>query len=155
MKWFVLLLVAGLGQALMLQWLNQYENNDTQVLLVIGGAVVLLALVKSLPEVMQSILTGVSYGTGQAMIGASQQTINSTRMAGAAGARIATGTAGAGRAVVNAAQLASAQGRTGVGVVSGAVSNLAKRAHPKSVTPFPKDAMPAPVTAPDTASATI
>ena len=126
MKWFVLLLVAGLGQALMLQWLNQYENNDTQVLLVIGGAVVLLALVKSLPEVMQSILTGVSYGTGQAMIGASQQTINSTRMAGAAGARIATGTAGAGRAVVNAAQLASAQGRTGVGVVSGAVSNLAK-----------------------------
>ena len=125
MKWFVILLVVGLGEALMNQWLNQYENNDTQVLLIIGAAIVLLALVKNLPDMMQSILTGVSIGTGQNAVAATQQTINSTRMASAAASRIATGTAGVGRAAVAATQLSRAQGNTGIGIVSGAVSNLA------------------------------
>ena len=125
MKWFVLLLIVGLGEALMNQWLNQYENNDTQILLVIGASIVLLALVRNLPDMMQSILTGVSIGTGQHAMAAAQQTINSTRMAGAAGARIATAAAGLGSASVAATQLSRAQGNTGVGIVSGAVKNLA------------------------------
>ena len=125
MKWFVILLIVGLGEALMNQWLNQYENNDTQVLLVIGAAIVLLALVKNLPDMMQSILTGVSIGTGQNAVAAAQQTINSTSMAGAAASRIATGTAGIGRAAVSATQLSRAQGNKGLGIVSGAVGNLA------------------------------
>lgn len=125
MKWFVLLLIVGLGEALMLQWLNQYENNDTQVLLIIGASVVLLALVRNLPDLMQSILTGVSFSTGQQAAAAAQQTLNSTRMAGAAGARIATAAAGMGSAGIAATQLSRAQGNTGVGIVSGAVKNLA------------------------------
>lgn len=128
MKWFVLLLVVGLGEALMVQWLNAYENNDTQVLLVIGGAVVLLALVKSLPDMIQSVLTGVSVGTGQSMVAATQQTVNTTAMSSAAVSRIGSGLAGVGRATVGATQLAQAQGRSGLGIISGAAGNLARSA---------------------------
>ena len=55
------------------------------MLLIIGASVVLLALVGNLPDLMQSILTGVSFSTGQQAAAAAQQTLNSTRMAGAAG----------------------------------------------------------------------
>jgi len=125
MKWFVLLLIVGIGEIMMNRWLNQYENNDTQVLLIVGAAVVLLALVKNLPDMMQSILTGVSIGMGQNAVAAAQQTVNSTRMAGAAAARIASGAVGAGRAATAATQLSRAQGNKGVGIVSGAMKNLA------------------------------
>ncbi len=84
MKWFILLLVVGLGEVLMRQWLNQYENNDTQVLLVVGAAVVLLALVWNLPSTIQSLLTGVSIGMGESLVTAARQTVNKTTMAGSA-----------------------------------------------------------------------
>lgn len=129
MKWFVLLLIVGLGQALLNQWLQQYQTNDTQVLLIVGSAVVLLALVHNLPNTIQSLLTGVSIQTGQAGVAAAQQTVTTASMASAAISRVTRGMTGVGRATWTAGQLARAQGRTGVaGVVSGAALNMAKSA---------------------------
>jgi type IV secretion system protein TrbL len=128
MKWFILLLVVGLGEVLMRQWLNQYENNDTQVLLVVGAAVVLLALVWNLPSTIQSLLTGVSIGMGESLVTAARQTVNKTTMAGSALSKTAVGATGLGRSMFAAAQLANAQGRTGVGMISGTVANMASAA---------------------------
>ena len=128
MKWFIMLLIVGLGEALMLQWLNQYENNDTQVLLVIGASVVMLALVWNLPNTTQALLTGVSIGMGESLLTAARQTMNKTAMAGSAMTKTAVAAAGAGRSIAAAAQLAGAQGRTGMGKISGTLGNLASAA---------------------------
>ena len=139
MKWFVLLLVAGLGQALMLQWLNQYENNDTQVLARHRWRCRLARLVKSLPEVMQVHLDRRFYGTGQAMIGARNKR-STARAWQARPERADSDRYSRGRArcrMPHSLPALKVEQALALSVVP--CQNLAKkRAHPKSETRFPR-----------------
>jgi hypothetical protein len=51
--------------------------------------------------------------------------VNKTTMAGAVMAKTGVGISGAGRSLYAAAQLANAQGRTGIGMISGTMANMA------------------------------
>ncbi len=122
MKLFVLQLLMGLGESLMQDWLNDLSNNQDQVFAVVGGAVVMLALVYSIPNLIQSLITGISTGGGQAM----------TAAMGAVGG-VAMGAAlqgaGAGAAGYQATQLARQEGASGVsGIARAAGAHLAHAA---------------------------
>jgi type IV secretion system protein TrbL len=115
MKLFVLQLLIGLGEGLMKGWADRVMTHQDQVFAIVGGAVVMLALVYSIPNLIQSLITGVSTGSGQPMTAALGA------MGGAAMGAAIQG-AGAGSAAFQATQLARAEGATGVWSVAQAAS---------------------------------
>ena len=122
MKLFVLQLLMGLGETLIKGWANSITQNQDQVFAIIGGAVVFLALVYSVPNLVQSLITGNGTGGGQAM----------TAAMGAVGG-VAMGAAlqgaGAGAAGYQATQLARQEGASGVsGIAKAAGAHLAHAA---------------------------
>jgi len=102
-KLFVLQLLVSIGNGLIQQWAATFHDVTAQSLcILVGCSIVLLALVKVLPETMQRIVNGSSMATGSALAGAA------AAVGGAVG--LATlGTLGAGPTVGNAMRLASAQ----------------------------------------------
>ncbi|WP_428622194.1 P-type conjugative transfer protein TrbL [Sedimenticola sp.] len=115
LKFFVMLLVIGIGQSFISQWEANWENQDSQVLLAIGVSIVLLALVREIPNIMQGLISGMSFATGDSLVRSGGQVMGAGASVGAAIA--ATGVAlGGGAAAIRAAtNLAQAQGATGVG----------------------------------------
>ncbi|WP_228273202.1 P-type conjugative transfer protein TrbL [Acinetobacter soli] len=106
-KIFVLQLIAGIGLTLIKTWvgsLNVEENAD--LVGMIGCSVILLALTKIIPEMVQGIINGTSIGSGGALT-SSLATISGA----AAGAAIAT--AGQSSAVMSSFKLASEQLKNG------------------------------------------
>lgn len=106
-KIFVLQLIAGIGLTLINTWvstLNVEENAD--IVGMIGCSIVLLALTKIIPEMVQGIINGTSIGSGGAL------TSSMAAVTGAAaGAAIAT--AGQSSAVSSSFKLASEQLKSG------------------------------------------
>jgi len=102
-KLFVLQLLVSIGNGLIQQWASAFHDVTAQSLcILVGCSIVLLALVKVLPETMQRIVNGSSMATGSALAGAA------AAVGGAVG--LATlGTLGTGPTVGNAMRLASAQ----------------------------------------------
>ena len=102
-KLFVLQLLVSIGDGLIQQWSATFTDVTAQSLcILVGCSIVLLALVKVLPETMQRIVNGSSMANGSALAGAA------VAVGGAAGA-VGLGMAGAGSMMANAVRLAGAQ----------------------------------------------
>lgn len=116
-KLFVMQLVIGIGYSFMKEAISPKADLAT-ICIIIGVAIVLLALVKQLPDTVAGIIQGSHVSSGQAL------TSTVTAMgAGLMGAGLAMG---AGMANVGrAAQAAKAEGAQGVrGIMKGTASNL-------------------------------
>jgi type IV secretion system protein TrbL len=102
-KLFVLQLIVGLGQGLITAWATQFDaGTDTNVAIIIGSAIVMLALTWRIPDMVQGLMNGSVSHQGSALTGAAMAV-------GAGTVAAAAGLAGAGGAAVGAARLASTQ----------------------------------------------
>lgn len=102
-KLFVLQLLVSIGNGLIQQWVATFNDVTAQSLcILVGCSIVLLALVKVLPETMQRIVNGSSMASGSALVGAA------TAVGAGVGA-VGLGMVGAAPMVGNAVALASTQ----------------------------------------------
>jgi type IV secretion system protein TrbL len=102
-KLFVLQLLVSIGSSLIQSWANSFTDvTDASLCILVGYSIVMLALVKVLPETMQSIINGSSMASGSALIGAAAAV-------GGATAAFGAGLVGGGAVARNAYRLASAQ----------------------------------------------
>ncbi len=123
-KLLMLQLLISVGQGIILDWAAQFTDlTNSALLILIGAAVVMLALVKVLPDEFQRVVGGASLSSGSALTGAAMAVAG-----GAAGA--VAGAVGAGSMGINAAKLASAQMGAAAGGGGGETSqqSLASRA---------------------------
>jgi type IV secretion system protein TrbL len=111
-KLFVMQLVMGIGMS----FVTDFSTSSTELidlLVLIGAAVVLLALVKTLPEICAGIITGSHTGSGSALTSTAGAVAGAgLAMAGAAAGATASTVRGA-HTVRDAARLASQQGSPG------------------------------------------
>ncbi len=122
-KLFVIQLVIGLGLTLLNGFatgFNAAAPND-QALTMLGVAITFLALVWSLPDMVQSIINGVAYGGSGGLMRAVATTAAGGAVAAGVGKGVASGGFGGAHAVREASKLASAQGTPGF---KGTMSNL-------------------------------
>lgn len=102
-KLFVLQLIAGLGVELMDGWVASTDTQSLEHIVgMIGCSIILLALTKMIPEIVQGIINGTSIASGGALTSAM-----SAVAGGAMGAAVAT--AGQSAAVSSSFKLASDQ----------------------------------------------
>ncbi|MET0086497.1 MAG: P-type conjugative transfer protein TrbL [Sedimenticola sp.] len=90
LKLFTLFLIVGIGQSLISEWILNWVNNDTQVLLAVGSSVVLLALIREVPGIMQGLISGMSFNTGESLVRRSANTPGGVSTGGALGIRNGT-----------------------------------------------------------------
>jgi len=102
-KLLMLQLLISVGQNIVLGWAAQFSDmTNSSLLILIGASIVMLALVKVLPDEFQRVVGGASLSSGSALTGAAIAVAG-----GAAG--VAAGIAGGGSMVGQAAKLAFAQ----------------------------------------------
>ena len=102
-KLFVLQLLVSIGASLIQSWANSFTDiTDASLCILVGCSIVMLALVKVLPETMQHIVNGSSMASGSALVGAAAAV-------GGATAAFGAGLAGSGAVAGNAFRLAAAQ----------------------------------------------
>ncbi|MCW3477679.1 P-type conjugative transfer protein TrbL [Limobrevibacterium gyesilva] len=102
-KLFVLQLLVSIGTGLIQDWANSFTDvTDVSLCILIGCAIVMLALVKVLPETMQRIVTGSSMAGVSALVGAAAAVSGAVGVAG-------LGMLGAGPMMGNSVRLAGAQ----------------------------------------------
>jgi type IV secretion system protein TrbL len=102
-KLMMLQLLVSVGQNLILSWSNQFNTiTNSGLLILIGSSVVMLAIVKIVPDEFQKVVGGASLSSGSALVGTSAAV-------GGAVAGVGLGMLGAGSMAGNAYQLASAQ----------------------------------------------
>lgn len=97
-KIFVMQLIIGVGQSLINDSIQNFGTSNSQVLVLIGTSVVVLLLIKSIPDYLKSIISGIGSHNNE-IIGA--------------GAAFAGGAAGA---AMGAAGAAITMGRAGMGI---------------------------------------
>ena len=69
-KLFVLQLLVSMGTGFIQSWSNSFTDvTDASLCILIGCSIVMLALVKVLPETMQRIVNGSSMASGSALVG--------------------------------------------------------------------------------------
>lgn len=118
-KLFVMQLVIGIGMS----FIKDFTDTDTELFdlfVLIGAAVVLLALVKTIPDVCAGIINGAHTGSGNSLA-------STTAMVAGAGAAVAAGGASLARGIGSikaAVDMAGYEGKTGIGKLSGAAQNL-------------------------------
>lgn len=122
-KLFIMILVVGLGQSILNQWIANFNVGPEQVILFIGAAVVLLALVKEVPNMAADLINGFSWGSGESLTHTSKQM---GKIAAGTTIGAAAGALGGTMAVREATKLAGTQGASGAIGKSAAVGkNLA------------------------------
>jgi type IV secretion system protein TrbL len=101
-KLFILQLLVALGQQIFTGLAQAFEANSSDVFVVVGSAIVMLALVKIIPDMIQALINGTSSSTGGVILGSA---------AGIAGAGwdATKGVYGSSMAVRSANRLASEQ----------------------------------------------
>ena len=115
-KLFVMQLIVGLGQQIFNQLMQNFQTNTSDLLVAVGSAIVMLALTKIIPDMIQGLLNGVSAGNGGVLSG----------MVAGAAAGTAAGVASSYMAGTSAYTLASSQ--SGVTGLRGAPGNMARAA---------------------------
>jgi type IV secretion system protein TrbL len=102
-KLFVLQLLVSIGDSLIQSWAATFKDiTASSLCILVGCSIVMLALVKVLPETMQRIVNGSSMASGSALVGAAAAVGGATAVFGA-------GLAGSGAMAGNALRLASTQ----------------------------------------------
>jgi type IV secretion system protein TrbL len=102
-KLFVLQLLVSIGDNLIQSWATTFNDiTASSLCILVGCSIVMLALVKVLPETMQRIVNGSSMASGSALVGAAAAV-------GGATAAFGAGLAGSGAVAGNAFRLAAAQ----------------------------------------------
>ena len=102
-KLFVLQLLVSIGTGLITDWATTFNDVTAQSLcILVGCSIVMLALVKVLPETMQRIVNGSSMASGSALVGAAAAVGGAVGVAG-------LNMLGAGSMAGNAVRLAGAQ----------------------------------------------
>ena len=102
MKLMVLQLLVGTGQTFILDWTQEFDqHSNSQVMVLIGASLVMLILVKTVPDSIQSIINGASFSSGGGSM------LTGMAAGGIAGA--AASTTGAGLAVREAAKIAASE----------------------------------------------
>jgi len=122
-KLFVLQLVLGIG----LSFISDFTSTPTKIfdlLVLIGAAVVLLALVKTIPDVCAGIINGSHTGNGGSLMSTGAMVAGVGMAAGAAAAGGSASLARGVGSVRAAVQMAGHEGKTGWGKLGGAASNL-------------------------------
>jgi type IV secretion system protein TrbL len=100
---FVLQLLVSIGDGLITSWAATFQDlTAASLCILVGCSVVMLALVKVMPETMQRMVNGSSMASGSALVGAAAAV-------GGATTAFALGVAGGGAMAGNAYRLASAQ----------------------------------------------
>ena len=116
-KLFMLNLVVGIGQQIIANQSNTFTGtNYAQVMELVGVMIVLAAVVKQLPDMVASLLSGAALGTSSGLIGVGSTAAAATAAVATGGAGAIAGAAGAG---IGAGQLASAQVAAGGGQAAG------------------------------------
>jgi len=129
-KLFVIQLLVGIGEAMIKSWADNLGPSGvpadfSEVMVMLGSAIVMLALTKTIPDTVQGIINGVSPGSGMALPAAAAAV-------GGAAAGAAASALGGGAAVSAASKLASEQGKasgkggTGFGAVASHVGQMGK-----------------------------
>ncbi|MCX6131513.1 MAG: P-type conjugative transfer protein TrbL [Proteobacteria bacterium] len=112
MKIFVMQLLIGIGQSFVLTMNQNYKGDMTQSLVLLGVSIVLCMIVKTIPDYLQSIVSGVAPGS------AGNSLMSAASAAGGAALGAATGGAAIGvggtLAVMEAAKLAGSQATAGI-----------------------------------------
>lgn len=126
-KLFVMQLIAGLGESIVKSQAAALQTgtavtSPADVLVLLGFGVVMLALVKTIPDAVQGLINGASVGNGGGLAAAG--------MVGAAAGAVAGGMAGGVAALMGASKLAGAQAAagTGPGGLGGMMQNLGSAA---------------------------
>jgi type IV secretion system protein TrbL len=139
-KLFMLELILGLGQRMVLQWTNRFPDADnvqrTDVFVMVGMAIVLLALAKQIPDTVQGLINGTHVGSGSAIVGAAAAVAGGA--ASVAGAVTGTGAAVGGALKLAREQVAAGEAKSvfgqaarnfGGAVVADVGARLSGRAH--------------------------
>lgn len=121
-KLFIMILVVGLGQTILTQWTANFTVNFEQIVLFIGAAIVLLALVKAIPDMVANLINGFSWGSGESLAHTSKQM---GKIAAGTAIGAVAGTLGGYMSVREASKLAGTQGATGVRKPAAIGKNLA------------------------------
>ena len=122
-KLFVMQLVVGIGMS----FVNDFKSTSMQLedlLVLIGAAVVLLALVKTIPDVCAGIINGSHTGNGSSLMSTGAMVAGVGMAAGAAAAGGSASLARGVGSVRAAVQMAGYEGKTGWGKLGGAARNL-------------------------------
>lgn len=101
-KLFVLQLLIGLGQQIFHTLLQNFGTNSGDVLIVVGSAIVMLALTKFIPDMVQGLINGVSLGGAGVLVAGGKDVY-------AAGKAVAADAIGEQMMLTNAGRLASEQ----------------------------------------------
>jgi len=102
-KLMMMQLLVSLGTNMITGWANTFTGqNSSQVYILIGASIVLLAVTKTLPDNLQRIVGGASLSSGSGLVGAAAAV-------GGAATAVAAGIAGGGAMAGNSFRLASAQ----------------------------------------------
>ena len=107
-KLFVMILVVGLCQNVMTEWVDGFTIDLRQLFLFIGVSIVMLALVKAVPDMVGDLINGFSWGAGEPLSRAMVQGGSA-----AASATFATATGGAGALMALNAATKLSQGGSG------------------------------------------
>ncbi|MBF0482132.1 MAG: P-type conjugative transfer protein TrbL [Desulfovibrionaceae bacterium] len=123
-KLFVLQLLLNIGMTFITGVANTTEAKLEDFFVTIGVSIVLLALVKSIPDVCAGIINGSHVSSG-AVLGQAAASVATGAAATMAGAYFGTkGGVQASSAVRTAAQMANMDGKTGLGKMAHMASNL-------------------------------
>ncbi|MDD2469259.1 MAG: P-type conjugative transfer protein TrbL [Desulfobulbus sp.] len=123
-KLFVMQLVLGLGMSFIKDFRTLSSIELADLLVLIGAAVVLLALVKTIPDVCAGIINGSHTGNGGSLMSTGSMVAGVGMAAGAAAAGGSASLARGVGSVRAAVQMAGYEGKTGWGKLGGAARNL-------------------------------
>ena len=123
-KLFVMQLVLGLGMSFIKDFRTISSVELADLLVLIGAAVVLLALVKTIPDVCAGIINGSHTGNGSSLMSTGAMVAGVGMAAGAAAAGGSVSLARGVGSVRAAVQMAGYEGKTGWGKLGGAARNL-------------------------------
>lgn len=102
-KLMMLQLLVSVGQNIITNWANQFSDlTNASLLILIGCSIVMVAIVKIVPDEFQRVVGGASLSSGSALVGAAAAV-------GGGVAAFGAGMVGAGTMAANSYRLASAQ----------------------------------------------
>jgi len=119
-KLFVMILVVGLCQNVMADWVTGFTIDLRQIYLFVGASMVMLALVKAIPDMVGDLINGFSWGAGEPL---SRAMVQGGSAVASATLAAATGGAGAVMAVTQAAKLSHSGSGSFTGNLAAAIKD--------------------------------